>query len=50
MTLLPVALLYVTLLMPAMAQLVPPNPSGITMGHVHLNVRSVEAQQKFWVE
>jgi catechol-2,3-dioxygenase len=32
------------------AQLLPPNLSGLTMGHVHLNVRSVEAQQKFWVE
>jgi catechol 2,3-dioxygenase-like lactoylglutathione lyase family enzyme len=50
MTLLPVALLCVPLLTPVMAQLLPPNPSGLTMGHVHLNVRSVEAQQKFWVE
>src|SRR3982074_3308149 len=50
MRLLPVALLCVLLLTPASAQLPPPNRVVITMGHVHLNVRSVEAQQKFWVE
>ena len=50
MRLLPVALLCVPLLTPAVAQLLPPNQAGIAMGHVHLNVRSIEAQQKFWVE
>lgn len=30
------------------AQLMPPNEMGVTMGHVHLNVRNVEAQTKFW--
>ncbi len=33
---------------PALAQLAPPNDAGITMGHVHLNVRDVEASKKFW--
>jgi catechol 2,3-dioxygenase-like lactoylglutathione lyase family enzyme len=31
------------------AQLAPPNPSGVTMGHVHLYVKDTEAQKKFWV-
>ena len=35
---------------PAVGQLLPPNSVGMTMGHVHLNVRSVEAHRKFWVE
>ena len=30
------------------AQLLPPNELGVTMGHVHLNVRDVEAHKKFW--
>ena len=32
------------------AQLMPPNSAGVTMGHVHLNVKDVDAQKKFWVE
>lgn len=35
---------------PAGAQLLPPNDAGMTMGHVHLNVRSIEAHRKFWIE
>lgn len=37
-------------LLPAqsLAQLAPPNDAGVTMGHVHLNVRDVEASRKFW--
>jgi catechol 2,3-dioxygenase-like lactoylglutathione lyase family enzyme len=31
------------------AQLAPPNEAGMRMGHVHFNVRDVEAQKKFWV-
>jgi len=31
------------------AQIVPLGESGIAMGHVHLNVADIEAQQKFWV-
>jgi catechol 2,3-dioxygenase-like lactoylglutathione lyase family enzyme len=30
------------------SQLAPPNPAGVTMGHVHLNVRDVEVQKRFW--
>ena len=33
---------------PLAAQLVPPNDAGVTMGHVHLYVKSVEAQTRFW--
>lgn len=33
---------------PALAQLAPGNDAGITMGHVHLSVRDVEASKKFW--
>jgi catechol 2,3-dioxygenase-like lactoylglutathione lyase family enzyme len=32
------------------AQLVPPNDSGVAMGHIHLNVRDLDAQQRFWTE
>ena len=35
---------------PVAAQLLPPNEAGMTMGHIHLNVRDVEAHRKFWVE
>jgi catechol 2,3-dioxygenase-like lactoylglutathione lyase family enzyme len=34
----------------AAAQLLPSNAEGITMGHVHLNVRSVEAHRSFWID
>jgi catechol 2,3-dioxygenase-like lactoylglutathione lyase family enzyme len=33
---------------PLAAQLVPPNDAGVTMGHVHLYVKSVDAQTRFW--
>ena len=42
--------LVLTLLGSAKAQLFPPNEAGVTMGHIHLNVRDVEAHKKFWVE
>ena len=38
------------LLQPAAAQLLSPNEAGVTMGHVHLNVRDVAAHKKFWLE
>lgn len=34
---------------PALAQLVPPNAAGVTMGHIHLAVKDVDAQKQFWV-
>src|SRR6059058_937034 len=36
--------------LPAAAQLQPPNANGLAMGHVHLNVTDVDAQKKFWTE
>ena len=43
-------LTFAALLLPAAswAQLYPPNEMGVTMGHVHLVVRDVEANKKFW--
>lgn len=32
------------------AQLNPPNDRGVTIGHMHLNVRDVEASKKFYLE
>ncbi len=32
------------------AQLTPANESGVTLGHVHLVVKDVEAQKKIWTE
>lgn len=34
--------------LPLHAQLLPPDASGLTLGHVHLNVTDVDAQKKFW--
>jgi catechol 2,3-dioxygenase-like lactoylglutathione lyase family enzyme len=34
--------------MPAFAQLAPPNDAGVTMGHIQLAVKDVEAQKRFW--
>lgn len=35
--------------LPAHAQLAAPNAAGVTMGHIHLFVKDVEAQKKFWM-
>jgi catechol 2,3-dioxygenase-like lactoylglutathione lyase family enzyme len=32
------------------AQLAPPNDMGVSMGHVHLLVRDVDASKKFWTD
>ena len=32
------------------AQILPPNSMGVSMGHVHLNVKDIDAQKKFWIE
>ena len=31
------------------AQLAPPNEMGVAMGHLHLNVRDIQADKKFWI-
>src|SRR5690242_1878227 len=33
---------------PARSQLARFGPAGVVMGHVHLNVRDMDAQRKFW--
>src|SRR5438093_7053191 len=33
----------------APAQLLHPNESGVTMGHLHYKVRDVDANKKFWI-
>jgi catechol 2,3-dioxygenase-like lactoylglutathione lyase family enzyme len=35
--------------LPACAQLAPPNDAGVTLGHIHLFVKNVEAQKHFWI-
>jgi catechol 2,3-dioxygenase-like lactoylglutathione lyase family enzyme len=35
---------------PAAAQLVEPNQIGVTMGHIHLVVKDVDAQKHFWID
>src|SRR5579862_5576851 len=32
------------------AQLLPPNSNGDSIGHIHLNVSDIDAQQRFWVQ
>ena len=34
--------------LPALAQVAAPNPQGVSMGHLHLNVRDAESHRKFW--
>ncbi|MGE0406785.1 MAG: VOC family protein, partial [Candidatus Korobacteraceae bacterium] len=39
---------FVFWVVPAMAQLAEPNQIGVTMGHIHLAVRDVDAHKQFW--
>ncbi len=50
MRLLRLVVLSAALLVPAGAQLAPPNDLGVAMGHVHLNVRDVEQHRKIWID
>jgi catechol 2,3-dioxygenase-like lactoylglutathione lyase family enzyme len=43
-----VVLLVLALATPAAAQLTSPNAAGVSLGHIHLYVSDVAAQQKFW--
>jgi len=43
-----VFLLAAAFAMPAAGQLAAPNAAGISLGHIHLYVSDVPAQQKFW--
>ena len=40
--------LLTALAMPAAGQLAAPNAAGVSLGHIHLYVSDVAAQQKFW--
>jgi len=40
--------LAVSAFTPAFAQLAPPNDAGVTLGHIHLVVKDVDAQKRFW--
>jgi len=40
----------ILLQLPVFAQLAAPNDSGISIGHIHLLVRDIEAQKKVWIE
>jgi len=42
--------LSVLTLAPLSAQLATPNATGAAIGHVHLNVSDIEAQQRFWTQ
>jgi catechol 2,3-dioxygenase-like lactoylglutathione lyase family enzyme len=35
---------------PALPQMAAPNAAGVTIGHMHLNVSDMDAQQRFWTE
>jgi catechol-2,3-dioxygenase len=35
---------------PALAQLAPANDLGVALGHIHVTVKDVEAQKRFWTE
>ena len=43
-----VFLLAAAFAMPAAGQLTAPNAAGVSLGHLHLYVSDVPAQQKFW--
>ena len=43
-----VFLLVAAFAMPAAGQLAAPNAAGVSLGHIHLYVSDVPAQQKFW--
>src|SRR5215813_774143 len=43
-----VFLLAAAITMPAAGQLAAPNAAGVSLGHIHLYVSDVPAQQKFW--
>src|SRR5712692_2948340 len=42
--------LAVFAVVPTSAQLASPNSAGAAIGHVHLNVADIDAQQRFWTQ
>jgi catechol 2,3-dioxygenase-like lactoylglutathione lyase family enzyme len=45
-----IAALALSVASPAAAQLAAPNDAGVTMGHVHLNVKDAELHKKIWID
>jgi hypothetical protein len=45
-----VFVLVVLLAQSTLAQLAPPNKAGVALGHIHLAVRDVAAQERFFTE
>jgi catechol 2,3-dioxygenase-like lactoylglutathione lyase family enzyme len=48
MSIRPLFALAIFAVVPVSAQLAAPNSSGAAIGHIHLNVRDIDAQQRFW--
>jgi len=40
--------LFAAVAAPASAQLAPPNATGVSLGHLHVNASDVDAQARFW--
>ncbi len=38
------------LVMPLLSQVAPPNPTGVSMGHMHIITPNPEAQKKIWID
>lgn len=45
-----IAALALSFATPTFAQLAAPNEAGVTMGHVHLNVKDAELHKKIWID
>jgi catechol 2,3-dioxygenase-like lactoylglutathione lyase family enzyme len=45
-----IAALALSFASPTSAQLAAPNDAGVTMGHVHLNVKDAELHKKLWID
>jgi catechol 2,3-dioxygenase-like lactoylglutathione lyase family enzyme len=50
MTLRSVPAVAILAALPVLAQLAPPNDAGVTLGHIHLAVKDVDAQRHFWID
>jgi len=50
MKLFPCLTLAMLAALPAQAQLAQRNQLGVTMGHMHLTVKDVDAQKHFWID
>jgi len=44
------SLFFLSVAWPALAQLAPVNDAGVTLGHIHLIVKDVEAERRFFID